>query len=205
VTRVLKSVLRMDAQASMEPERMVLVTPEKVLRGEIEVDRGLLREGPTARVLELDAWAAEAPPPKPKNGKKPSAKKAIEKLCAEVRPFIEGTLAVALTEPRQLLALYVLLHEHTYGVRPVELEDGNNWAGACSAARRLVAKDFDGSMLKALSFVRWTWWREHRQEKRARADGDADNRRRIGWRLQFASQALLTDYRVAQARRGKTA
>jgi hypothetical protein len=98
--------------------------------------------------------------------------------------------------PAQLVGLYALLHEQVYRVPPAELVDA--WKGAVSAARAMLEKEFEGSPVALVEFIRWTWKRERVREQRAIANGG--DRSRLGWVLQFKSRALLTDYRVDLAR-----
>lgn len=93
-------------------------------------------------------------------------------------------------EPRHVVALYALLHRAVYGVEPAELRAAE-WTLAVMAVRRLVDREFDGSVPKLVELLRWTW----RREIRAHARANGSERRRIGWRLQF-SPSLVTDYRV---------
>lgn len=104
-------------------------------------------------------------------------------------------------EERHLVALYARLHEQVYGSRPGELEEGKSFLAACSSASRLVRESFGGELRGAIEYLRWTWRRERFVEGKRRANGETG--RRIGWRLQFASQSLLTDYRVDLARKSE--
>lgn len=122
---------------------------------------------------------------------------AIEDLA---RVFPKGEPADDFA-PRHLVALYAKLHEQVYGAAPGELEEGASFLAASSSAEKLVRASFGGSTREAIEFLRWTWRRERNVVKRRREDGATG--RRIGWRLQFASAALLTDYRVDLAQRSE--
>jgi hypothetical protein len=92
----------------------------------------------------------------------------------------------------ELVGLYAVLHEHVYGVAPEEVADV--WLAAVSAAKRMLERDFEGSVESMVDFLRWTWRRERNREKKRAANGDGSFR--IGWRLQFVARNLMTDYRV---------
>lgn len=95
--------------------------------------------------------------------------------------------------PKDLVALYAILHERVYGVLPLEVLP--HYKDALLAAGSLVKREFKGSTPATIDFIQWTW-------KRAAARaGNSDFR--IGWRYQFRSAALLTDYRVYLSRKGK--
>ena len=123
-----------------------------------------------------------------------SSKRRLSDAIAELdRVFPKGELG-AKFEEKHLVALYAKLHEQVYGAGPGELEEGKNFLAACSAASRLVRVDFKGELRGAIEFLRWTWRRERFVVQKRRQSGAAG--RRIGWRLQFASRDLVTDYRV---------
>lgn len=121
--------------------------------------------------------------------------KAIEDLP---RVLVDGAPTPEFSE-RHLVALYARLHEQIYGVAPEELGEGRAMLAASSSASKLVREAMRGSLVEAIEFLRWTWRRERFVEQKRRANGETG--RRIGWRLQFASAGLLTDYRVDAARR----
>lgn len=97
----------------------------------------------------------------------------------------------------EFVGLYAMLHEAVYGVAPDEL--ANDWTPAVKAARKMFEEEFDEDVRAFVAFIRWTWVREKKREKWRRENGRDANR--IGWRLQFQSRAMLTDYKVALARR----
>jgi hypothetical protein len=96
---------------------------------------------------------------------------------------------------RHLVALYAWLHREVYGVDAAELVTGDTYVAAVSAANRMLANEFGGKAERAVEFMRWTWKREARAEKKRREQRD-EGGRRITWRLQFAARHLLVDYRV---------
>jgi hypothetical protein len=100
-------------------------------------------------------------------------------------------------DPRLIVGLYSALHEMVYGVAPDEL--ARDWSPAVGAATRMLDHEFSGDAKLMVRYVRWTWTREKDREKWRAEHGAAGGR--IGWRLQFQSLALLTDYKVAVARR----
>lgn len=140
-----------------------------------------------------------ARPTKGKNGRKLAT---VERLAREVYERVSADGAV--TNAPELVALYAALHHAVYGVFPGELQ-GKTWVYACAAAKRLVTEQFAGDYDAAREFLRWVWQREQGREKWRRENlgkkgGSANASGRIGWALQFARQALVTDYRTAQNR-----
>lgn len=124
---------------------------------------------------------------------------AIEKVVEEVdRMRKENDWSEA--RVAHLVALYAWCHEKVYGVAPAELA-GLTWMAACSAASKLVRDEFKDSIEDAIEYVRWTWRREAGREK-WRNENNAPGGR-IGWRLQFQTRLLLTDYRIDMARAAK--
>jgi len=111
----------------------------------------------------------------------------------------EGENVWTEAKPRHLVGLYAKLHESVYGVLPIEV-DGVAFAGAVSAARTMLDREFEGDVLKMLGFMRWVWSRERWREADRRRRGGEGRDYRVGWRLQFASRALFTDWRVALMR-----
>lgn len=101
-------------------------------------------------------------------------------------------------EHGHLVALYIACHEHCYGSRPTELDQGKEFAQARFAVGRLAKKEFEGNRQEVVSFVRWTWTREESREKWRRKEGRPGGR--ISWRVQFSS-SLVSDYRIDKSRR----
>lgn len=139
-----------------------------------------------SNVTSLDEWAAAAP--KRKKGLRSAGKNDVEAALDEANAMRKAGDWTA-ARPRHLVALYVQLHAHVYGVQPTELR-GKTWTAACLMASRLLEREFTGDTARFVAFIAWTW----KCERKAHARGNPD-RRRLGWRLQF-SPALVTDYRV---------
>ncbi len=97
-----------------------------------------------------------------------------------------------------LVALYIVCHEKVYGVRPAEITS-IVFPQAASLARKLHFDEFKGDVHAVVQYVRWAWTREIKKE-RWRRENMPESTTRIGWRIQFTSSYLLTDYRIAQAR-----
>lgn len=124
---------------------------------------------------------------------------AIEKVVEEVdRMRKENDWSGA--RAAHLVALYAWCHEKVYAVAPAELA-GLTWMAACSAAAKLVRDEFKDSVEDAIEYIRWTWRREAGREK-WRNENNAPGGR-IGWRLQFQTRLLLTDYKIDMARAAK--
>lgn len=104
-------------------------------------------------------------------------------------------------EPRHLVANYMRCHEMVYGVKAAELYEPNEWLGAISAAKRMLAAEFGGSFAAAVAFAKWIWSREAKRHEERRERGE--EARRMPWRAQFVWKNLLTDYRAAT--RGRVA
>lgn len=98
--------------------------------------------------------------------------------------------------PRNFVALYCLLHMHVYSVLPEEVRD--SFRLVVNAAKRMLEIEFSNNKTRMIEFMRWSWQREAKRLKYR----DPENDFRIGWRLQFG-RALLSDFRVARARKGK--
>ena len=94
------------------------------------------------------------------------------------------------------VGLYAMCHESTYGVAPAEMTELVQFRAAAKNASKLLADTFGGSAARMVSFIKWTWLREKSRLDYARKRGNAGDRGRIGWRLQF-SKSFVTDYQVA--------
>ena len=134
----------------------------------------------------------------PRRSRGASPGSALDKSLVDVRAWMAEGAGWEEAEPRHFVALYSWLHAQVYGAEPVELRT-KVWFGAVSAAGKLLRDEFDADPLKLLAFLKWVWARERHSEKRA---GEQE-RRRIGWSLQFVARVLVTDYRVSLARAGK--
>ncbi len=95
-----------------------------------------------------------------------------------------------------LVGLYAVLHEHVFGVLPLELKQ--DYGAAAASAAKLVRDEFKDDYAAAERFVAWCWKRTKQSAKRKKADGDDPFR--PGWRIQFKSRAWLTDYKAAGKR-----
>lgn len=148
-----------------------------------------------------DAAASFAEAAKRKGPRKAKARPK-KQVTAELGEMVKtGQWDEAL--PVHLVALYALLHQHVYGVRPAELDRSGEAGsrermGAVSSAKKLVADEFAGDIVEAVRFVRWAWHREGGREKWAREK--KVERSRLSWRALFAGRGILSDYRVAQER-----
>ncbi len=141
-------------------------------------------------------------PPKVKADGKPAKRKPAGGPALIARTIAEVTEIHTAREwhraqPRHFVALYAWLHEQVYAVKPVELE--REWAGAVSAARALLKNEFAEDPTRMMAFMQWVWAREKIDEKKR----DASNSFRVGWKYQFVSRALVSNYRVAMTRAGK--
>jgi len=132
--------------------------------------------------------------------KKPKAKTIADGAWGKALSWAEEAMRTGDwgdAAPRHYVAAYALLHERTYGVAPAELTPTTRLHAAGMAAN-LLRREFDGEPGEMAAFLRWTWQREKERETWRRANGRDGGR--IGYRLQFTG-GLLTDYRVAKARR----
>lgn len=100
--------------------------------------------------------------------------------------------------PGKLVALYWICHEKVYGVVPLELDRAVTWETAMKVAGSMVKRHFDDDMERAITFMRWVWTREQRQEQ-WRRDNKREGRR-INWKNQFSQDYLITDWRAAAMR-----
>lgn len=150
--------------------------------------------------ISLDDFGA---PDGKKKRKLGSAKQKLKRADDELTGFLDALKKgqhhhLDRMGVKHLIALYARAHESVYGVPPLELEEGDKYAGATNAANRMLKKEFDDDVLKMAEFVRWVWSEERKKEKWRRSNGRET--RRIGWRLQFVARNLVTDYRVHLAR-----
>lgn len=135
------------------------------------------------------------PSRRPNPGALAKAQAAAEWGIAEYERGNRGIFDDA--DPRLMVGLYSALHELVYGVAPDDL--ARDWSQAVAAAKRMLDQQFSDDAPRMTMFLKWTWAREKDREKwrvENRRDGS-----RIGWRLQFQSLSLLTDYKVFIARR----
>lgn len=174
---------------AVEPPRRGLVYPPRPVAVDDAAARGVAEFASSAR--DRQKWKPRSVGP---------AERA-RFLAGARSSFASGDWEQA--GPGHLVALYGYCHERVYGVRVAELEEGRTYGEAMRKAAQLLKSDFAGDVAELVAFVRWTWRREDFREKKRRADGGAQDQRRLGWRLQFAA-ALVTDYRLDQARRRPT-
>lgn len=149
------------------------------------------------RAKSIAEWA----PPKAKAPKRPpeTSKAARGRYAEEAeRMRLEGDWAGL--RAGHAVALYVALHERTYGVRPTELDHGREFAVAAFAVGRLLRGEFDGDVGRFLNYFGWAWHREGEREAWRRENGREGGR--MGWRLCF-SASLVSEHRVALERKRK--
>lgn len=131
-------------------------------------------------------------PAKRRSKKRAPSPSYVRRIMADVKERIaEDQWADA--KPRDLVGLYLVLHEWCYGVEAAEVV-GVSWNAAVSAAGKLVRDEFGDDPRRAVDFIRWVWKREKEREAWRRQNGQAGGR--IGWRLQFCARTFVTDYRI---------
>lgn len=159
-----------------------------------------------ARVIRTVA----ATPPKdsilgslgPDRSKKKFTKGRARTTLDSAREQLTGVLKTPdLARPKHLVALYATLHEQVYEVFPDEIREPKTFLAACAAAQRLIDDAFEASPSKAIEFMRWVWQEQRTEAKRKKSRGDAPFR--VGWRYQFVSRDLVTNYRVAMQSRAR--
>jgi hypothetical protein len=141
-------------------------------------------------------FGTEPEPERRPQKKRAMPKRDFEQLLTETNALKDRQAWSEFT-PKHFVGLYCLLHQHVYKVVPDEVRD--QFRPAVGASMRMLKHEFSGEQLSMVDFMRWTWRRE--EYKDSQRDRDSDFR--IGWRLQFG-RPLLSDYRVAQARRRTT-
>lgn len=124
----------------------------------------------------------------------------LKKARSEIADM-RGRQSFESARPVHMVALYEWCHEQVYGVSPAELSTKATWRAAMFAASRLMKDEFRDDPIAFVDFIRWTWVREKQRERQRRAD-PACATGRIGWRLQFVTKHLVTDYRISIAREG---
>src|SRR6185503_13829879 len=101
----------------------------------------------------------------------------------------------------QLVGLYSVFHREVYEVLPGEL--AGDWAGAVSAATKLVKDELEGNMLAAVEYLQWVFVQQKKRLKRS----NGESTWRVGWRYLFMKRDLMTDYRrslvLNQKKRGR--
>ncbi len=114
------------------------------------------------------------------------------KPLAEVRAYGEQ-IVKGLWEAKgadDLVGLYAVLHEHVFGVLPLELQQ--EFLMARASADKLVREEFAGDYLEAQRFVAWCWKSLVKSRKK-----NPDSDFRPGWRFQFKARKWLTDYKAS--------
>lgn len=102
---------------------------------------------------------------------------------------------------QHFVALYVILHEAVYGIRPLEFTDDER-AKAAMMASRMLKTHFEDSPSQMATFMRDVWNKERATEKWRRENHREGSR--IGWYRQF-NGSLVTDWRINQLRKGNSA
>lgn len=144
-------------------------------------------------------FVCSRPPRKPRAM---SSARTFETAMRNAQQFLaavkDGSVDYTQVVPLTVVGLFILMHTWVYEVEPIELRDRKVMMFASSAVRRLIA-DFGGDIRETMEFVRWTWARE----KKSFAKRETDFR--IGWRYQFCSKALITDYRIVVTKAARIA
>ncbi len=158
-----------------------------------------LKHPPSLQALDVEPGAKRSTSKRSPRRSNPQAVATATKHAElMVSAFQEGNRhAFDTAECRELVGLYAVLHEKVYGVAPAELV--RDWMLVVTATRRMLKQEFEGRPPRMVAFIRWVWSREAKREAKRRQNG-ADSSR-IGWRLQFQSQSMLTDYRVHLSRK----
>ena len=152
---------------------------------------------PAKKTAAMDAFLGRRAMPRKPRAKTITPSKMS--VAAREASAMMGTGDWSEAQGRHLVALFCLLHEKVYGV------DSGMTSAECffasGMAKQLMDRDFGGDPGALVAFVKWTWEREVSREKWRREnqkDGGS-----IGYRLQFGGR-LVTDYKLAMARRAKT-
>lgn len=146
--------------------------------------------------INFEDFVSETPTPTAKRGRpKPLSLTAFKRVLLLTNE-LKDAKAWNEFEPKNFVALYCMLHGNVYGVIPEEVRDV--FTLVVNAAKKQLKDEFSGDNKRMVEFMRWVWARE----KKRNATRSEDNDFRIGWRLQFG-RTLLSDYRVARARKGR--
>lgn len=119
-----------------------------------------------------------------------------ERALREARAMMQ-TAVWAGANARHYAAAYELLHARVYGVAPAEMNPAGRMRATWLAAK-MLRDHFDGDVMEMASFVRWAWAREVERERWRRENGREGARITVGFMF---GGALVTDYRVAMARK----
>lgn len=148
----------------------------------------------------LDAFVGERKPAAPKRPPPLAVRRFGEQVDQMLAADPHGRTELwKNAKPSHLVELYRRWHLQVYGVEPAELE-GEQVKQARIGAANLLAREFRGDGRNAFQFIGWVFVRAANEEKRRKSRGESD-----GWRLRwsqlFRTKALLTDYKVAVARK----
>ena len=125
-----------------------------------------------------------------------AGKQTVAKYKDEAQVFLDkGDWSEA--NASHFVGMYAVLFEYVYKVA-LDIK-GNDWRGACSAARAMLKNEFNEDNDHFIAYVRWVWSREDEREKWRRENNKSGQV--IGWRLMFSSRNLLTEYKVHLARK----
>jgi hypothetical protein len=143
-------------------------------------------------------------PEKPRKKRVRSAsdiKKMIERNTDEATAFKDRNDWTQ-AEAKHFVAVYYKMHAFVYDALPEELHAENQWLGAVSATKKLIADSFSvqGKPCNdaVIDFIRWVWDRERRRYKQAKEQGR--DHTRITWRMMFASRYYVSDYKTEKRR-----
>lgn len=155
-----------------------------------------LKPGGGTRVFQSASDFAAAAPVKKKPYKRRDFSSLADRYLKEAEDLIVA--AKASEDPRavwspidasQLVGLYSVFHREVYEVLPGEL--AGDWAGAVSAAGKLVKDELEGSMVHAVEYVQWVFVQQKKRLRRS----NGESTWRVGWRYLFLKRELMTDYR----------
>lgn len=181
------------------PRRHVSISESLFDPGEPEDDCDAAEDEPGGAYADVIA-KTRAKMSRRKNKPKTIAAAVFGRAVAEVEAMLQtGDWSGA--GARHLVALYDRLHTKCYDVAPAELGPSERFH-ACIAAGNMIRREFEGDVVAAAEFMIWAWERELDREEWRRQNGRDGGR--IGVRLMFGG-ALVTDYRLHLARRGRSA
>lgn len=99
-------------------------------------------------------------------------------------------------QPSHFVLLHIALHKWCYSVEPVLTN--SDLAKAESAARRMLAEEFNGDVAVMVDYVRWVWSDEREREQWRRTNSRGGGV--LSWFDVFAARRRLTEYRVYRSR-----
>lgn len=135
------------------------------------------------------------------NARKPKAKPA-QQAFDEVQAMI-AKKDFAGASGNHFVELYAWCHRQVYGVDVGEIRGTSKAAttarkAAMGMASRMLSQEFETAGGMA-AYVNWVFKREVEREKWRKEKGIDGGR--ISWRAIFGAGAVLTDYRISQARK----